>query len=108
MICWRSKIDDQRGVSTGELLAAIASDPLYAEAYFNLGVLHDSVGRGEDALRAIRRAVELAPETARFRLALGLLLRARGQHEEALRHLRQARLAGIDIPPEVERWMESQ
>jgi tetratricopeptide (TPR) repeat protein len=91
-----------------ELLGAIERDPDYAEAYFNLGVLYDGVGRGDDALRAIRQAVDLAPETSRFRLALGLLLRARGQKEEALRHLQQAQLAGMEIPPEVERWMERQ
>ena len=91
-----------------ELLGAIESDPDYAEAYFNLGVLYDGVGRGDDALRAIRQAVDLAPETSRFRLALGLLLRARGQNEEALRHLQQAQLAGMEIPPEVQRWMERQ
>jgi len=91
-----------------EFLGAIESDPDYAEAYFNLGVLYDGVGRGDDALRAISRAVELAPDTPRFRLALGLLLHARGQEAEALGHLQQARLAGAEIPPEVERWMERQ
>jgi tetratricopeptide (TPR) repeat protein len=40
--------------------AAVASDPAFADAHYNLGLLYESLGRGQDAIRHMARYRQLA------------------------------------------------
>ena len=66
------------------LETAIAIDPDYADAYFNLGQAYRNLGRLEDAAAAYRRTAELdADLAASAELNLGLVLGKLGRPDEA-------------------------
>jgi tetratricopeptide (TPR) repeat protein len=79
-------------------LRAIEIDPGFAEAVVNLGILYGQMGErhADDALRCLRRAVDLNPESARTHYNLGVALsRRRGQADDAI----QSFEAAISIDP---------
>lgn len=65
---------------------AIAADATKAEPHLGLGMLYAQAGRREDALAALRRAHELAPDDVDVDFELGRFLR----DEAGLTHLRDA------------------
>jgi tetratricopeptide (TPR) repeat protein len=59
-------------------------NPDHADAWFNLGFLHDKIDELDDAERCFRRAVELKPSLDRAWYGLGLVLIRKGRLEEAV------------------------
>jgi tetratricopeptide (TPR) repeat protein len=79
---------DQRG-AVAELTRLTNMNPGNADAWFNLGFLHDKADRLEDAERCFRRAVQLKPKLDRAWYGLGLVLIRAGRLEEAIEALKQ-------------------
>lgn len=50
--------------AVGEFEAALQEAPWLVDAYYNLGLVYDFVGRSADALRVLRIYVQLAPNSA--------------------------------------------
>lgn len=69
---------------------AIKLDPLYAEAYGALGQLLLSLNRPNDALKALRPAVILAPDLVPALACMGIVLSKKSHHREAITLLERA------------------
>ena len=63
---------------------AVAQDPLSAQAHFFLGLALWSAGRHAQAVAALGKTLELAPQRAATRASLSLNLLAQGKNAEAL------------------------
>ena len=48
-------------------MQSVKINPNYAEGHFELGVIYRKIGRKQDAVTELRKAVELAPEADNFR-----------------------------------------
>lgn len=82
--------------------AAIAADATYALAYNNLAALGAERKQDLDgAVKAAKRAIELAPNEAAFHSTLGMVYVARGDLELAISALRSA---AEMKPPEADRY----
>ena len=68
----------------------IAARPGNADAHNVLGVTLQALGRNEEAIASLKRAIELAPEAASIHANLGEILRQQGKTEEAAEALEQA------------------
>lgn len=73
-----------------EFEAAITQKPSYAEAHFNIGIIHWKAGETEGALAAFRRAAKENPESAEYRVRLGQTLAQLDQVVEAIAELKRA------------------
>ena len=69
---------------------AVAHNPDYAEAHYNLGVLHFEQGHLEAAARSLSRAVDLAPGHSSALNNLGAVLAEMRRFEEAAALLRRS------------------
>jgi Tfp pilus assembly protein PilF len=69
---------------------AIALDPKYATAHYNLGVALKDKGRLDEAMAEWRQTFILDPKDARAHYNLGLALHSKGQLDEAVAEYRQA------------------
>jgi predicted TPR repeat methyltransferase len=72
-----------------------------ADAYSNLGIVHQSAGRLDEAIAAYRRAIAVAPHHANAHSNLGVLFRMTGQPEDAEAAYRAA--IALD-PGHVDAW----
>lgn len=72
-----------------ELKRLTQLNPNHADAWFNLGFLHDKTDQAIEAERCFRRAVELKPSLDRAWYGLGLVLIREGRLEEAVDALKQ-------------------
>lgn len=72
-----------------ELETLIRRNPRHADAWFNLGYLHDQADCLDDAERCFRRALELRPTIDRAWYGLGLVLIRQRRLEEALEAFEQ-------------------
>ncbi len=79
--------DREGAVAQLEKLTVV--NPSFADAWFNLGYLHDQADRLTDAERCFRRAVELRPSLDRAWYGLGLVLIRDGRLTEAVDALKQ-------------------
>ncbi|MBL8514328.1 MAG: hypothetical protein JNJ55_10090, partial [Betaproteobacteria bacterium] len=64
---------------------AVAQDPLNADCYRTLSMPLSALDRLEECEAAIRRALELAPESPALRAQLALVLERQGRRDEAIR-----------------------
>lgn len=80
--------EERRGLA--EFQKAVDQEPSYAEAHFNIGVVHWKDGDLEAALNAFRRASSLKPDSAVYRLRLGQALARLGQDDDAAGNLEEA------------------
>ncbi|MGE5713041.1 MAG: tetratricopeptide repeat protein [Betaproteobacteria bacterium] len=78
-----------RAGAVAQLEQFTAAKPSCADAWFNLGFLHDQEDRLADAERCFRRAVELRPSLDRAWYGLGLVLIRDGRLTEAVDALKQ-------------------
>jgi Flp pilus assembly protein TadD len=70
----------------------------------NIGIAYSKIGRVEEAMRAYRRALDVAPEQSGAHYGLAFLLLKRGDRAGALNHLESF----LNHPPasgEMERWV---
>jgi tetratricopeptide (TPR) repeat protein len=74
----------------------LASRPGNADAYNILGVSLHALGRGDEAVEALKRATELAPEAPSIKSNLGEILRQQGRIEEAAAVLEES----VKLDPE--------
>jgi tetratricopeptide (TPR) repeat protein len=74
----------------GHFERALALEPRYAVAAFDLGVAYAAAGRRADAIASYRRALAIDPTLARAHNNLGALLLAQGARDEALGHFASA------------------
>jgi tetratricopeptide (TPR) repeat protein len=75
--------EDRAGEAFGELVAALLIDPLDGGAHLGVGRLHLNAGRHEDAVVALRRAVQQLPAHTEARYALATALARLGNTSEA-------------------------
>jgi tetratricopeptide (TPR) repeat protein len=68
----------------------LASRPRNADAYNLLGVSLHALGRSDEAVEALSRATELAPEAPSIKSNLGEILRQQGKPDEAAMILEEA------------------
>lgn len=68
----------------------IGARPEHADAHNILGVSLQALGRGDDAIAELRRAVKLAAQAPNLRANLGEVLRQNGQADEAAKELEKA------------------
>lgn len=80
--------DERQGLA--EFQKAAAQQPSYAEAHFNIGVVHWKANELEPAINAFRRAVSLKPDSVVYRFRLGQALARAGYDEDAARNLEEA------------------
>jgi tetratricopeptide (TPR) repeat protein len=73
------------------MLKAIEQEPNMPGLHVTLGAIYDLDGRGLDALQEYRKAVEIQPSSARWRVILAQALANRGQSDQSLREFEQAR-----------------
>ena len=78
-----------RAGAVAQLEHLTGNNPSHADAWFNLGFLHDQADRLADAERCFRRAVELRPSLDRAWYGLGLVLIRDGRLTEAVEALKQ-------------------
>jgi TolB-like protein/cytochrome c-type biogenesis protein CcmH/NrfG len=69
------------------LRQAVAKDPLDGETYILLGETYYYAGRFVEAENSYRKALDLIPARPSLHSSLGLVLLAKGEHEEALREI---------------------
>jgi tetratricopeptide (TPR) repeat protein len=86
----RDFVRKDRNRQIEELLSHLAEAPHDADARNSLGVAYDAVGRADEALAELRRAVELDPSLAIARFNLGTLLLSRGDRLSGIAELRRA------------------
>lgn len=70
---------------------ALEVDPGDPTSAYNLGVVLEDLGRAEEAVEAYDKAVTLSPGFKEAHYNLARLYELEGQHEAALRHLREYR-----------------
>jgi len=95
---------------SGDLSAAetiyrriLAVEPALVDAWYLLGVVCREQGRAEEAVDALREAVERSPSTARCRHQLGVALAGTGDLEGAVAALRMA----VELEPDAaEFWAD--
>ena len=85
----KSKAGDHAG-ATAELEAAVRIDPLFADAYNDLGGQYIFRGRFAEAKTAFERALELDPDSWRPSYNLGLMSFSLGDLAGAVRDARRA------------------
>jgi len=68
----------------------IELDPVYVEAYNNLGILLLLKGRDEEALEAFRKALAINPNNIETHINLGTLFKKKGQWDEAIESYQKA------------------
>jgi tetratricopeptide (TPR) repeat protein len=73
-----------------EFNLALAGDPDYAEAHYNLGTLYLKQGKADEARRHLERALELRHEYPDALNNLGLLAAEAGDTAQAVRYFQQA------------------
>ena len=85
---------EQLGLAQKQLEKSIALNPEFADAYRLLALTYVSLGKKDQALRTIRKAVELSPRNERYLFNLAQIDMVNGRYDEsivALRHLTNAR-----------------
>ncbi len=66
------------------LQVALRSDPYFADAHYNLGLIRRQQNRGDEAIQAWQRAIELRPDDPRAYLEIATVLQSQGKHQAAL------------------------
>ena len=74
----------------------VKRNPEHASSWMNLGLVHQSLGATDEALVALKRAINLAPHHGGAHYNLGNTLRDRGETEAAIAAYKQT----LDIDPE--------
>jgi superkiller protein 3 len=88
----RGRIDE----AIAQYQKAIAIDPRYAEARFNLALALYARERVDEAIAQLQQAVEIQPDFAEAQGGLGAALVRRGRLDEAIAHYRKA----LEIDPD--------
>ena len=83
----------RRGVELME--QALATDPLCAECHYLYSLALPALGRDDDAVREVNKALELAPDNDFARGWLVLMEARRGELEPALRRAREIRASPV-------------
>ncbi len=86
---------------------AIAAEKLNPGHYYLQGTILNDLGRIEEAVASMKKALYLAPEMAVAHFALGNLTRRLGKHKESAKHF-QTVLAVLDHRPKDEIVVESE
>ncbi len=69
---------------------AVATDPSYAEAWYQVGFCYGMLGKHNEALKASKRAAQLRPEWPETHVNIGASSFALGQYEQAADAYRKA------------------
>jgi tetratricopeptide (TPR) repeat protein len=96
---------DRTSEAFAEFVAALLIDPQDAEAHAGIGQIHLNAGRNDDALDALRRALDLAPDNIDARYALATGLERLGRTEEAGQYFARVALAQRQILADRRRTM---
>jgi len=81
---------------------AIEINPLRAEVYYTLGLVHQESGDNKGAMERLKRALFLEPGFALAHVTMAILYRQLNQKEKSERHRRQAiALASVMAPETV-------
>jgi tetratricopeptide (TPR) repeat protein len=80
----------------GWLARAVAVDPQHTQAHYQLGLVQEDRGDGDEALESYRRAVETDPLCVAALTQLAELYESRGEHDQAVAMARRAILLEKD------------
>ena len=69
---------------------AIAKNPQYAEAHYNLGVAYGILGRYEEEIGAYKQAIRIKPDYNKAQYNLGVVYGSLGRYQEAIEAFKQA------------------
>ncbi|MEO5616642.1 MAG: tetratricopeptide repeat protein, partial [Candidatus Eisenbacteria bacterium] len=86
--------------ATAQARQAVEDFPIYPDLLYWLALCHAREGRLEEAESALLEAVEVNRQFARAQRLLGMVLYARGRHDEALRCLRRGFTRDRELPGE--------
>jgi tetratricopeptide (TPR) repeat protein len=98
---------DRTAEAFAEFVAALLIDPRDAEAHAGIGRMHLHAGRDADAVDALRRATDLAPDNGAARYALASALERLGRTEEAGQHFARVEQAQRQMLADRRRTMSS-
>ena len=96
---------DRADEAFAELVAALLIDPVDADAHAGVGRIHLNAGRYDQAVTALRRAVELSANHTEARYALATALMRSGKRDEAARELERVEHAQREMLAERRRNM---
>ncbi|MFA6316151.1 MAG: tetratricopeptide repeat protein [Elusimicrobiota bacterium] len=82
--------DGRLDMASREYIEALRSDPLFAEAWLNLGMAHADAGNAKAADACYRKAAALKPDNPVFLFGHALFLSARGDKAGAISRYREA------------------
>ena len=79
---------------------AIEINPLKAEVYYTLGLIHQETGDNKGAIERLKRSLFLEPDFALAHVSMAMLYRQLNQNEKSERHRRQAIDLAAALAPE--------
>jgi tetratricopeptide (TPR) repeat protein len=77
----------QPATAVAEYTKAVAADPTFAKAYYNLGIAYSNVGQPERAMENYEMALLADPTYADARFNYAILLREQGYTDDAIAQL---------------------
>jgi O-antigen ligase/tetratricopeptide (TPR) repeat protein len=78
------------GLAISKMLEQIEQDPENARLYYFLGNFESRIGKYDDALIHLGKAIELSPRKQRIIQEIGLVYLAKGEFEKGTEYLKQA------------------
>ena len=86
----------QPGLSIDAYNKALAIEPDYADAYYNMGMARQRQGKLEEAIKAYNKAIDINPDYADAYNNMGVVLQDQGKQEEAV----EAYIRALSIKPD--------
>lgn len=81
---------DRKDMAEQELRSVLEGNPTSAKAWYNLGVIQESIGQPAEALVSYDQAILLSPALSSAHLNRGVVLHRQGRAQEALSSYRSA------------------
>jgi tetratricopeptide (TPR) repeat protein len=90
-----------------EFKQAIALDPDYARAHYNLATVYAEKERWDEAIREYTRAIELKPDYADTHNNLAVAYGVKGNHTLAIFHCDKAIALGYKVDPRLKQFLKA-
>jgi tetratricopeptide (TPR) repeat protein len=84
-----------------ECKKAIALDPMYAKAYFNLGSAYGNKGMMEEAIAKFKQAITINPKYSKAYYSLALAYYSEGNYKLSIEYFDRAKQLGANVNPKI-------